>query len=159
MFLSQFLADRRVAFETMFHPPAFTAQKRAKYLHLPGKQVVKCVVLMTGQGPVLAVLQAPRHVDLSRVSFTLQTQARLATEDEVIDLFRDCERGAVTPFGRLYGLTTILEDSISPETHIAFEAQRHGVAIRMRCCDFEMLEQPRRMAFALEEKQPRRRGA
>ena len=159
MFLSQFLADRRVAFETMFHPPAFTAQKRAKYLHLPGRQVVKGVVLMTGQGPVLAVLPAPQHVDLSRVSLAMQTQARLATEDEVIGLFCDCERGAVTPFGRLYGLTTILEDSISPDTDIAFEAQSHGVAIRMRCRDFELLEQPRRMAFALEEKQPRRRGA
>lgn len=159
MFLSQFLADRHVAFETMVHAPAFTAQKLAKFLHLPGRQVVKGVVLITGQGPVLAVLPAPRHVDLRRVSLAMETEARLASEDEVIGLFRDCERGALTPFGHLYGLTTILEDSIAPETQITFEAQSHGIAIRMRCRDFELLEQPRRLAFALEERQPRRRGA
>lgn len=159
MFLSQFLTDRHVAFETMIHPPAFTAQKRAKFLHIPGRQVVKCVVLITGRGPVLAVLPAPWHVDLHRVGQAMETAVRLAIESEVIDLFRDCERGALTPFGRLYGLTTILEDSIAPETQIAFEAQSHGLAIRMRCRDYELLEQPRRMAFALDETQPRRRGA
>jgi Ala-tRNA(Pro) deacylase len=150
MFLSQFLADQHVAFETMVHPPAFTAQKRAKFLHIPGRQVVKCVVLCTGRGPVLAVLPAPRRVDLRRVVLALETDVRLAAEQEVIEVFRDCERGALTPFGRLYGLTTILEDSIAPETLIVFEAQSHGVAIRMRCRDYELLERPRRLAFAAE---------
>lgn len=159
MFLSQFLTDQHIAFETMVHPPAFTAQKRAKYLHIPGRQVVKCVVLMTGHGPMLAVLPAPWHVDLQRVGSALETEARLATEDEVIDLFRDCERGALTPFGRLYGLTTILEDSIATDTQIAFEAQSHGVAIRMSCRDYELLEHPRRLLFARDDRQPRRRGA
>ena len=157
MFLSQFLADQHVAFETMVHPPAFTAQKRAKFLHIPGRLVVKCVVLLTKRGPVLAVLPAPRRVDLVRVSLAMETETRLASEAEVIDLFRDCERGSLTPFGRLYGLTTILEISIEPETQIVFEAQSHGVAIRMSCRDYEMLERPRRLAFALEER--RRRGA
>lgn len=159
MFLSQFLADQHVAFETMIHPPAFTAQKLAKYLHIPGRQVVKCVVLITSARPVLAVLPAPWRVNMDRVQQGLRTDVRLATEDEVIELFRDCERGSLTPFGRLYGLTTILEAAITPETLIVFEAQSHGVAMRMRCRDFEMLEQPRRLAFAEEVRTPRRRGA
>lgn len=159
MFLSQFLADQHVAFETMIHPPAFTAQKLAKFLHIPGRQVVKCVVLITGTGPVLAVLPAPWRVNLDLVRQGLKTAVRLASEDEVIDLFRDCERGALTPFGRLYGLTTILEAAIAPETLIVFEAQSHGIAMRMRCRDYEMLEQPRRLAFAEEVRTPRRRGA
>ncbi|MCI0683072.1 MAG: YbaK/EbsC family protein [Gemmataceae bacterium] len=159
MFLSQFLADQHVAFETMLHPPAFTAQKLAKFLHIPGRQVVKCVVLITAAGPVLAVLPAPWRVNLDRVRHGLRTDVRLAGEAEVIELFRDCERGSLTPFGRLYGLTTILEAALAPETLIVFEAQSHGVAIRMRCRDFEMLEQPRRLAFAEEVRTPRRRGA
>ena len=110
MFLSQFLTDQRVAFETMLHPPAFTAQKRAKFLHIPGRQVVKCVVLFSGEEPMLAVLPAPWRVDLRRVCLAMGAEVRLASEAEVIGLFRDCERGALTPFGRLYGLTTILED-------------------------------------------------
>ena len=157
MFLSQFLADQRVSFETMLHPPAFTAQKRAKFLHIPGRQVVKCVVLISGEGPVLAVLPAPWRVDLRLVSQAMGIEVRLASEAEVIGLFRDCERGALTPFGSLYGLTTILENSIGPQTLIAFEAQSHGISIRMNCRDYELLEQPRRLSFALDERQPRRR--
>lgn len=159
MFLSQFLADQHIAFETMYHPPAFTAQKRAKFLHISGRQVVKCVVLISGRGPLLAVLPAAWRVDLARVGQALESDVRLADESEVIDLFRDCERGALTPFGRLYGLTTILEDALAPDTQIVFEAQSHGVAIRMRCRDFERLEQPRRLAFAQIVREPRRRGA
>ncbi len=148
MMLAHYLAEQHVPFETMLHPPAFTSQKRAKFLRISGRQVVKSVVLMTGRGPVLAVLPAACQVDLGRVAQALETDVRLAEETELITLFQDCERGALTPFGRLYGLTTILEDSIASETAIAFEAQSHGLAIRMRCRDFEMLERPRRLAFA-----------
>jgi len=159
MFLSQFLEDQKVEFEEMLHPPAYTAQKRAKFLHIPARQVVKSVVLITGNGAVLAVLPATERVDLERVAFALETDVRLASESEVIELFRDCERGALTPFGRLYGLTTILESSLTPDTLIVFEAQCHGIAIRMLCRDYELLEQPRRLAFALEELTSHRRGA
>jgi Ala-tRNA(Pro) deacylase len=148
MLVPQFLADQQVAFETLVHPPAFTAQKRARVLHIPGRHVIKAVVLITGRGTMLAVLPAPLHVDLAKVAVALETEVRLASEDDVVDVFRDCERGALTPFGRLYGLTTLLDLSLAPQDYIVFEAQRHGVAIRMRCCDFELLEQPRRMALS-----------
>jgi Ala-tRNA(Pro) deacylase len=159
MNLSQYLNDQHIPFETMMHPPAFTAQKRAKFLHISGWQVVKCVVLVSGRGPLLAVLPAAWRVDLHRIADALDANVRLASEDEVIDLFRDCERGALVPFGRLYGLTTLLEDALAPDAFIVFEAQSHGVAMRMRCRDFELLEKPRRLAFGVMDRQPRRRGA
>ena len=37
MRISQYLAEQQVAFETVVHPPAFTAQKRAKILHVPAQ--------------------------------------------------------------------------------------------------------------------------
>ena len=37
MRLTQFLSDQQVAFEEMVHPPAFTSQKLAKFLHVSGK--------------------------------------------------------------------------------------------------------------------------
>jgi Ala-tRNA(Pro) deacylase len=97
---------------------------------------------------MLAVLPAPMHVDLGKVAAALQTEVRLAAEDDVVAVFPDCERGAAAPFGRLYGVPTLLEDSVAPDDHIVFEAQRHGMAIRMRCRDFERLEEPQRMALA-----------
>jgi Ala-tRNA(Pro) deacylase len=148
MRVSQFLSDQCVAFETVLHPPAFTAQKRAKYLHVPGRQVAKCVLLVGPTGYVLAVLPATHHVDLEAVARAVGGPVRLADGDEVADVFRDCEWGALAPFGMLYGVMTLLDASLDPDAWVVFQAHLHAVAIRMRCRDFERLERPRRLAFA-----------
>jgi Ala-tRNA(Pro) deacylase len=148
MRLAQFLEEQHTPFETVLHPPAFTAQKRARFLHIPGRQVIKCVLLRSGTGFILAILRAIDYVDLDILGKSLGTPVRLANEDDLADRFADCERGAVTPFGSLYGVWTILEESIHPDDLILFEAQQHSMAIRMKCRDFEMLEKPTRCHFA-----------
>src|SRR5438105_122779 len=147
MRVSQFLEERQVTFETMLHPPAFTAQKRARFLHITGRQVIKCVLLASGTGFILAILRSIDQVDLEALGAYLGVPVRLADEDNIADQFRDCERGAMTPFGSAYGMRTLLEESIRPEHFILFEAQQHAVAIRIKCRDFEMLERPTRCRF------------
>src|SRR4051812_40736647 len=39
------LAEHHVPFETLHHAPAFTAQRRAHFLRIPGRQLVKSVLL------------------------------------------------------------------------------------------------------------------
>jgi Ala-tRNA(Pro) deacylase len=159
MRVSAFLSDQGVAFETVPHPPAFTAQRRASYLRVPGRQVAKCVLLTGRGGPVLAVLPATHRVDLDAVGRALGGPVRLAGPDEIADVFRDCEWGALAPFGTLYGLTTLLDASVDPDAPLVFEAHRHALAIRMRCRDFERLERPRRLAFGrVQEPNARVRG-
>jgi Ala-tRNA(Pro) deacylase len=148
MRLAHFLEERQVAFETVLHPPAFTANKRARFLHLPGRQVIKSVLLRGGTGHILAILRSIDHVDLDSLAKHLGAAVRLADKDELADHFTDCERGAMTPFGSLYDLWTLLEDSIDPDDIILFEAQQHSRAIRMRCRDFEAIEKPTRCRFA-----------
>jgi Ala-tRNA(Pro) deacylase len=148
MRVSQFLSDQRIDFETVLHPPAFTAQKRAKYLRVPGRQVAKCVLLAGPSGYVLAVLPATHHVDLEAVARAVSGPVRLADRTEIAEVFRDCEWGALAPFGGLYGLTTLLDASLDADALIVFGAHLHAAAIRMRCRDFERLERPRRLAFA-----------
>jgi Ala-tRNA(Pro) deacylase len=149
MRVAEFLSGSHVAYETMVHPPVFTAQRRAHLLHIPGKRVIKIVLLASARGYFLAILPASMRVDLDAVSQRLDTPVRLADEAEMARTFDDCERGAMTPFGRLYGLTTLLDASIDPDAWIVFEAERHFMTIRMRCRDLETLEQPIRFAFAI----------
>jgi Ala-tRNA(Pro) deacylase len=142
------LTDRQVAFDTLVHAPAYTAQRRAKYLHVPGRGVAKCVLLRGTTGKVLAVLPATHRVDTDAVAHELGGSFHLADDRDVAEIFNDCEWGSLAPFGTLYGLSTILDASIDPEGQIVFAGHAHAVAIRMRCCDFERLEQPRRFSFA-----------
>ncbi len=149
----QFLSQQNISFEPLVHPPAFTAQKLAKYLRIPGKQVAKTVLLMGPAGYVLAVLPATHHVDEDVLARVLGGPVRLATELEIGEVFQDCEWGVVEPFGTLYGLTTLLDDSLQPDDWIVFEAHTHEEAIRMRCGDFERLERPRRLRFARRDEE------
>ncbi len=143
-----FLADQQVAFETLHHPPAFTAQRRARYLHVPGQYVVKSVLLRGPSGCLLGVLPATAQADLELLGRALGGPVRLAEAEEIPEFFRDCEWGVLTPFGRLYGLETLLEDALDPDALIVFESHMHAEAIRMRCGDYERLERPRRLRFA-----------
>ena len=148
MRVPDFLVAQHVPFETLLHPPAFTAQKRARFLHLPGREVAKVLLLHGPGGYVLAVLPAPRRVDQERVAQALGGPVRLADDDEIAEVFRDCEWGVVPPFGTLYGLPVLLDDSISPDTLVVFETTSHAEAVRLLCRDFERLEHPRRLALA-----------
>jgi Ala-tRNA(Pro) deacylase len=144
----QFLSEQQITFEPLMHPPAYTAQKRAKYLGVSGKQVAKNVLLVGPEGYVLAVLPATHQVDTDLLAEDLGGPVRLATDREIGEVFNDCEWGVVEPFGTLYGISTLLDDSLTPDSWIVFEAHTHAEAIRMLCADFERLEQPRRLKFA-----------
>jgi Ala-tRNA(Pro) deacylase len=146
--VTDFLAEQQVPFETLVHPPAFTAQKRARFLHVPGRQVAKVVLLHGPGGHVLAVLPAPWHVDCASVSAALGGPVRVASDQEIAHVFPDCEWGVVPPFGSHYGLSVLLDDSIAPDTLVVFETTSHVEAVRLLCRDFERLERPRRLALA-----------
>lgn len=148
MRVEQFLDTQHIRYETLVHPPAFTAQKRAKFLHIPGKQVAKAVLLAGPEDYFLAILPSTQQIDTQALSRLLGGPVRLAEDHEIAARFRDCEWGVVAPFGTLYGLATVLEESIDPDALLVFETQTHAEAIRMRCRDFELLERPARLAFA-----------
>lgn len=148
MRVCQFLMEHHVPFERIMHPPAYSAQKRAKYLHVCGREVAKTVLLAGPEDYLLAVLPATHHVDTEALSVKLGGPVRVASDAEIADVFRDCEWGVVAPFGSLYGLPTVIDACLDPEAMLVFEGALHVEAIRMRCGDFERLERPARLNFA-----------
>ncbi|MGE3806467.1 MAG: aminoacyl-tRNA deacylase [Gemmataceae bacterium] len=147
MRVCQFLQEHHVPFERILHPPAFSAQKRAKVLHVRGREVAKTVLLAGPEDYILAVLPATHQVDTAALSEALGGPVRLASDTEIADVFRDCEWGVVAPFGSLYGLPTVIDETLDPEAMLVFEGALHVEAIRMRCADFERLERPVRLRF------------
>jgi Ala-tRNA(Pro) deacylase len=156
MRVPQYLIRQQVPFETIVHAPVFSAQKRAKFLHLPGKQVAKIVLLAGPEDYLLAVLPATHHIDLDALAAALGGPVRMADGREIARVFNDCEWGAALPFGTLYGLPTVLDASVDPDATLTFEGHTHSETIRMRCRDFERLERPVRLRFAFPGTAPDR---
>jgi len=159
MRIAAFLEDQRVPFESLPHPPAYSAQKRAKYLRVPGRQVAKSLLLRGPRGLFLAVLPATHHVDTERLAAELGGPVSFAADGDIAAVFQDCEWGVVPPFGALYGLPTVLDESLAPEDFIVFEGHTHVEAVRLRCADFERLESPRRARFGRLPYEPRPSGS
>jgi Ala-tRNA(Pro) deacylase len=143
MKLDELLEGRQVQFERLHHEPVYGANRMAQMLHVPGKDVAKSVLLRTELGYVVAVVPANKSVDLERVRQCLEEEwVELASEAEMRQLFPDCEVGAMPPFGSVYHLRTLVDESLAEDEAIVFEGQNHAEAIRMRYCDYEALEQP-----------------
>jgi Ala-tRNA(Pro) deacylase len=149
MKLDQFLLDQHIPFEQVHHEPTFTANRVAECLHVPGKEVAKSVLLRAPLGYMLAVLPSTHRIDLDRIERELgNVPVEMASEQEMDQLFPDCERGALPPFGSLYHLPTIVDETLTEDERIVFEAQSHQQAIRIAFRDFQRLEHPRIGHFA-----------
>jgi Ala-tRNA(Pro) deacylase len=151
MRLDEFLTQRHVPFQWLHHPPVYTANRVAQVLHVKGREMAKSVLLRTGHGYVLAVLPATCKVDMTRMREELkEDRVDLASEMEMERVFSDCERGAMPPFGSLYNLPTVVDESLSLDEEIVFEGQDHEDAIRMKYRDFAAVENPRMARFACQ---------
>lgn len=149
MKLDEYLKQQHVSFERLPHRTAYTANRVAQLLHVPGKDMAKTVLLRSDHGYVLAVLPATHQVDLMQMSRELgESHMEMAKEEEMDKLFPDCERGAIPPFGSMYEVPTIVDETLSKDERIVFEGQNHEEAIEMKYQDFENLEHPRLGHFA-----------
>ena len=150
MYVLDFLRSRGVWFEALLHNPASSSAKRAGSVHVPGRRVAKSVLVKAGDSFVLAVLPSTSWIDLERLSEVMGTPAslvRLATPDELLEIFADCEPGVVPPFGRLYGLKTVVDSGLEELTDIVLGANTRHEGLRMHFRDFQTLEQPTRASF------------
>ncbi len=157
MSISDYLRNRLIRFEVLLHRPAPSATRMAETVHLPGRIVAKGVLVRSEASYALAVLPSTHRVDLERLATILGVnELRIATEGEVMAIFTDCERGALPPLGRLYGLTTIVDASLAGGSEIVFVANSRHEGVRMRFRDYEAIETPIRGRFATMVS-PRRR--
>lgn len=142
--LQEYLDEHNVQYVLMKHSPAFTAQELAATAHIPGQEVAKTVVVKLDGVLALVVLPAPDMVKMNHLKAeTGAGDVRLATEEEFKGKFPDCEVGAMPPFGNLYGLDTFVEESLTDDEEIAFNAGTHTELIRMAYRDYEELVRPR----------------
>ncbi len=149
MYVRDYLQSRGIPFKRLIHAPAPSATRVAQSLHVPGRRVAKGVLVRAGDGYVLTVLPATHRIDLAKLSEVLGVAGvAVASEEEVGTVFRDCERGALPPFGRLYGLRTVVDASLSGVADLVFEGNTRHEGWGLRYRDYITLEEPQRARFA-----------
>lgn len=141
--VQEFLRQGQVAYTVFPHAPAFTAQEEAAVTHVPGRHWAKAVVCFADGEPVQAVVPADLEVDLERLADLAKAEdVRLADESELRWLYPDCELGAMPPFGPLDRQAVFVDEALTLDDEVVFNAGTHSDAICMRYADFAVVARP-----------------
>jgi Ala-tRNA(Pro) deacylase len=141
--LREYLDSHNILYIVISHSPAYTAQEVASVAHIPGQEMAKTVMVRLDGELVMVVMPAPTKIrfDVLRAA-TGATQVELARERDFAEMFPGCELGAMPPFGNLYEVPVIVDETLAEDKEICFNAGTHTELIRMSYADFEKLVKP-----------------
>lgn len=142
--LQKYLADHGVAYDVIPHRRTTSSLDTVETSHIPADCFAKGILLRDRQGYWLAVLPASRHVQLSDLRTALGDSVALASEEEVAEVFTDCARGAIPPFGECYGLDAIVDSSIDQQPELYCEGGDHETLVHMSQPEFARLNRQAR---------------
>ena len=135
--LIKFLKRHKVYYQVLVHPKTYTSSETAQRGHFSGKELAKVVMAKSDANDVMLVLPSDRTVDLFKLSDMLGTKnVRIEKEKEFKDLFPDCEKGAMPPFGPMYHLPCYVDESFRGHSHIYFNAGNHEECLQISTPDF-----------------------
>jgi len=144
MDVCQYLSVDGVNYIAAEHAPAYTAHDVAAHEHVSGVMMAKPVIVHDGGQYVMCVLPASYRLNLGKVSRALEAiELRLASEEEMGEIFDDCEIGAEPPFGNLYRMKTYVDQHLAEDEEILFQAGSHSRSVRMRYSDYQTLASPK----------------
>jgi len=133
--LLAFLRAEGVEFRLSHHDPVTTSAEAAKVRGAELRSGAKAMLVKGKAGLVLAVLAADRKVDWKLLAPLVGGKgARFANDDELHEA-TGLTKGAVPPFGRLFGLRTIYDRSLLDVETVNFNAGTHTDSIAMSRAD------------------------
>ncbi len=133
--LQQWLREAGVVFELLQHAPVYTSEDAARVRGTPLEQGAKALVVRADDRFVHCVLSAHLRADNAAVRAILGTRKlRFATREELFGV-TGCTPGAVPPFGNLFGLPVLMDETLARNERVVFNAGSNAVSIAMSCAD------------------------
>lgn len=138
--LNGYLKDAHAAYDVLEHPYTSDSLATAHSAHVNPDMIAKAVVVKHNAGHyTMCVIPASHHLILEWLEYEQQLSFELAEESELVELFPDCERGAVPCIGQAYNMDVILDTALMDENDIYFEGGDHRHLVHMTSKDFQDL--------------------
>jgi len=129
--LKTYLYSARIDFDLVPHPHAPTTLEAARKANVPAHATAKSVLVTHVDGHAMAVVPSDRKVNLTAMQDYLHYRLGLAPEDDLGEIFPDCELGAVPPMGTLYGVKTLVDHELGEADSVFFEAGDHETFVKV----------------------------
>lgn len=140
--LKDYLDSQKVRYESVAHYETYTSQETAQSAHISGRELAKTVMIKINGKMAMAVLPAFQKIDFALLKAAVGERVELADEQEFMDMFPDCEVGAMPPFGNLFGMEVYVAEGLTRDKEIAFNAGSHIELIKLSYKDFSRLVKP-----------------
>ncbi|MEA2078497.1 MAG: YbaK/EbsC family protein [Pseudomonadota bacterium] len=135
----RFLVQRKAEYDLLLHPHTGSSRETAIAAHIPEDYIAKAIVVKDAADYAIVIIPANRSLQMDELGEELQRELHLATEEEIAQLFNDCEPGAVPPLGPAYGVETLLDEALTSLDDVYFEAGDHKQLVHIRGEDFQGL--------------------
>jgi Ala-tRNA(Pro) deacylase len=142
--LKDYLEKNQVRYEVGYHERVYTSQEIAAAMHVPGKELTKVIMVKADGKMVMLVLPASYRVETKKLKKVFQCKRLgIAKEKDFEELFSDCEVGAMPPFGNLYHLEVWVDQVITEDEFIVFQAGSHVETLKIKYSDYVRLVNPK----------------
>jgi Ala-tRNA(Pro) deacylase len=144
--LKDYIDGEGVSYDTVAHHRTATTRQSAVAAHVPGSRMAKSVLVHHELGYALAVVPSTHRIELATLQEVMDKRLGLASEDEVVTLFDDCDIGAIPPIGAAYDVPVILDESLGDGADVYFEGGDHKTLVHVSGRDFRNLTKDARLA-------------
>lgn len=137
--LQQYLDDKHIDYDVLKHKRTCSSEGTAHASHVPGERLAKAVVLTREGGFVVAVVPACARVELHSIERILRCPVELASEDEIAEIFPDCEAGAIPPIGEAYAVEAFIDETLDGQPDVYLEGGDHRSLVHISGDQFREL--------------------
>lgn len=140
--IKDILDKNMIKYQSYEHRAVFTSEEAAKVRNTRMSQGAKALVMIGDKKPLMVVLPADRKVDFKNVKKLLKIKNLEMAKPEEVKKLTGVEIGAVPPFGNLVGLPLYVDNSLTQEEEIVFNAGLHTKSIMMQSGDYLTVTKP-----------------
>ncbi len=137
--VEQHLAAEGITYDVIAHDHTGNSISTALAAHVSVGAMAKAVVMKDAEGYLMAVTSAMCKLSESELYDAIGRRLQLVTEDELAEIFPDCDPGAVPPLAAAYGLEAVWDDRLANLKDIYFEGGDHDNVVHIGGDDFRRL--------------------
>lgn len=132
----QYLDRKRIIYDVRELPPFTSMLEAADTAGIPLASAVKTAVLKDDLGLVMVVMPVTRSLDVDALSKLLHRRVEMADDAQIKKVFIDCLPRLVPPLAEVYGVRTIVDETLVACDEMYFSGGDTSHLIRVSSKDF-----------------------
>ena len=146
--LRKFLDENKIKYKISEHKKVYTAFNEAETQHMKAKEIAKVVLVKTDKDYALVVVPATKYIDFAKTKKSLEAKkVSMAKESDITKILKS-KIGLIHPFGNLYKLAVLLDNSLAKQKTLKSSAGSYTESLEVKTSDFMKLVQPIKGSFS-----------